>query len=173
MTFICFKCKLEKSIAEFHPRKDSKSGYRKSCKLCHNKSKLISSRLYSRNNRQRLKIRELAWKRANKKRVTGYSLASGKKYPDRRNARTAKYFANKKKRTPSWITKAHLKEIEEFYSLAKELQWLSEEKLTVDHIVPLCGKNVSGLHVPWNLQILPVSMNCKKNNIFLTQHGQR
>lgn len=68
--------------------------------------------------------------------------------------------------TPKWLTVAQLKEIEQFYILTKELQWLScpTDPLTVDHIIPLQGKNISGLHVPWNLQILPLSMNARKNN---------
>lgn len=69
-------------------------------------------------------------------------------------------------RTPKWLTDEHWKQIQEFYSLCKELQWLSDptDPLSVDHIVPLQGKNVSGLHVPWNLQILPKSLNSKKRN---------
>jgi hypothetical protein len=84
--------------------------------------------------------------------------------PDKINAFTAKRRAAKLNATPPWLTKDQLKEIAKFYTLAKELQWLSDEPLEVDHITPLQGENVSGLHVPWNLQILPKSANCSKGN---------
>lgn len=80
------------------------------------------------------------------------------------NAKWAKYKASQLQATPKWLNKDQLKEIEWFYITAKELQWLSEEPLEVDHIIPLQGENISGLHVPWNLQILPLKQNRSKSN---------
>lgn len=50
------------------------------------------------------------------------------------------------------------------YALALHLSETTEHEWQVDHIIPLQGKNVSGLHVPENLQVIERSINSKKRN---------
>ena len=83
---------------------------------------------------------------------------------DKRNALFAKYYSKKSQRTPQWLTAQQYKQIAEYYKMAKELETVFPWKQHVDHIVPLNGNTVSGLHVPWNLQIMSEKMNKEKSN---------
>jgi hypothetical protein len=81
-------------------------------------------------------------------------------FKDYRTARKTRV----KQATPPWLTKLHWQEIESIYSLARDCQITSGQMYHVDHILPLKGKNVCGLHVPWNLQVLPADINQSKRN---------
>jgi hypothetical protein len=76
------------------------------------------------------------------------------------NAYAAKRHASKMQRTPAW---ANQKEITMWYEVAEVLS-RSGVKFHVDHVVPMQGKNVSGLHVSENMQVLPASLNISKHN---------
>jgi hypothetical protein len=84
--------------------------------------------------------------------------------PHKVNALSAKRRAAKIQRTPQWLSDTQLEQIEAFYKQAKDLTDLSGTEHHVDHIVPLQGKTVSGLHVPWNLQVITAKENLSKNN---------
>jgi len=117
-------------------------------------------------NSDKVKAKAKNWAELHPEKAKGHRETYRIKNPGQVNAITAKRRAAKLLATPKWLTEDQFKEICEYYILAKELQWLSDptDPLEVDHIVPLRGKKVSGLHVPWNLQILPKSLNCSKNN---------
>jgi hypothetical protein len=68
-------------------------------------------------------------------------------------------------RTPPWLTGEQRREIAAIYEQARRLSDAGEPR-TVDHICPLQSAVVSGLHVPWNLQVLTREENARKYNKF-------
>lgn len=70
--------------------------------------------------------------------------------------------AMKIKATPIWVDMAL---IDAIYTECQRRRDLGEE-VEVDHEVPLKGKNVCGLHVHYNLRIIPTADNRSKSNKF-------
>jgi hypothetical protein len=68
------------------------------------------------------------------------------------------------KRTPTWLTENDYWMIEQTYELSALRTKLFGFAWHVDHIIPLQGKYVSGLHVPTNLQVIPATENLRKAN---------
>ena len=82
--------------------------------------------------------------------------------PDKVNAFSAKRRAAKLNRTPAW---ANQKAIADFY-LDAQVRTLDGVEHHVDHIIPLQGKLVSGLHCEANLQVITAQENLAKSNSF-------
>lgn len=82
------------------------------------------------------------------------------------NASTRKRQAAKMQRTPKWLTESDHLRMKCIYQVADMRSKESDQKWHVDHIVPLQGRTVSGLHVPWNLRVIKAIENVSKGNRF-------
>lgn len=107
---------------------------------------LSSKRAYCEANREREANRARAWRANNKARKLAEVTAQ------KAAVRVA---------TPQWVDR---RAIEVVYIAAARITAESGIQHHVDHIVPLRGENVCGLHVPWNLQPLPAKANLQKGN---------
>lgn len=89
------------------------------------------------------------------------------------NAKTARRRAKKLRATPLWLTDLQKEHIKMFYECAAMMTKETGTRFEVDHIMPLQGKLSSGLHVPWNLQVIPMSDNRKKGRTCGTTKAAR
>lgn len=163
----CRICSETLALAAFSRKADNVDGLQTACKACmsevakrwnasnkdraranqraHAKSETCRANLQRPEVRARRNAVVSAWRAAN---------------PDRVNFHCAKRRAAKLQATPPW---ADLAKIAEVYRLAAECKALGVE-CHVDHVVPLQGENVCGLHTHDNLQILLVKENLRKSN---------
>jgi len=170
-TKTCVKCCVQQDIGEFQAVGPGGRYRRHACRLCVNAAHTAwrSTHLdvvaaYGKANRSAYPIAHAnnvaVWRAANPAAVAAISKRSRAKHRDRIRAAVAKQCADRIKRTPPW---ADQDELRKWYALAVETG------THVDHIVPLRGELVSGLHVPWNLQLLSAKDNRLKSNKFEIQ----
>jgi hypothetical protein len=117
-------------------------------------------------NRDRYRSAAAEWQRANPARVNAGAKARRLRDPAAFLASATATRLAKHRRRPPWLTQEHKREIRNLYRLARRLTVETGLRHTVDHIVPLRGKRVSGLHGPWNLQVLTEFENKSKSNKF-------
>lgn len=176
----CKVCEETKTLDKFVKHKNYKTGRMTTCKSCwataqkkYRQENIQTVRATERNSKRKtykpeierqrkreayktnptkFRKRNLEWYYNNKEKVFD-SVAS-------RNRR-------RKEATPRWLTKEQRLDILQMYRLKRKLSKLLGVDYEVDHIVPLQGKNVCGLHVPWNLQLLEKSLNRSKGNSYV------
>ena len=115
-------------------------------------------------NREKHRASTKAWYEANKEEKLAKNKAWAQVNKDKVNAFAAKRRAARINRTPSWLTKEDLGKIKELYKEAQKRKEETGEEWHVDHIIPLQGENISGLHVPDNLQVIRATENKSKGN---------
>jgi len=171
----CSKCNEDKSEESFYKKKGYKNGLSSWCKPC---EKLYHANRYE-NNKEHITKRNAEWVKNNPEKKAAINRASGIRNKEKRNeqarafkkrnkaqvnAANAFRRASVREATPPWLDAQHKQDIKSLYILAQKFESLFGLKYHVDHIVPLNGEGVCGLHVPWNLQILEAKVNLKKSN---------
>lgn len=132
------------------PATESKRWYGDICLNCRNHA-------YYQANKERIKMKATLWANANREKVNKANAKWSKENRATKNYQEAMRRAAKLNATPSWLSEEQKSEIKKIYDNCPTGQ-------NVDHIMPLRGKTLSGLHVPWNLQYLPDSENKRKGN---------
>jgi len=162
---ICSKCGEELPLELFEKRKDSADGMRGCCRDCTRKTK----QQYRDNNRESVRAQQSKWIENNRQ----HHNANCKKWADGNRDKTRHFvkswairnrgkraFTENKRRaaklnaTPVWADLGEILDIYESCPVGHH----------VDHIIPLQGKNVCGLHVEYNLQHMLAKDNLAKSN---------
>ena len=164
----CNCCKLEKPKTDFYKKPTAKDGLFWWCKVCHKESMKAKYHKQAQNEtyRTREKARINAFWTANPEIRKNCDQNYADTHRPQLRAHASKHRAAKVKRTPSWLTVDDFWIMEEAHALAVQRTKMLGFSWHVDHIVPLHGALVSGLHVPHNLQVIPAWENRRKANKF-------
>jgi hypothetical protein len=190
----CSKCKNTKDVSCFAKHKLRKDGLHNECRQCvsdrdkvrrivlekelkekskqyysENKEVILAKvKEYKENNSDKIAKCQKEYAAKNKEKLKKYLSVYIKKHRENNRdayaAKDARRRAAKLQALPKWLTKAEHEQIKELYTCAQMFKLYTGEEYHVDHIVPLQGENVCGLHVPWNLQVIPAKENLSKSN---------
>lgn len=151
----------------------SKHGPR--CKTC----VAVYNKEYRTKNAERIAESKRLWKIKNKEHVEAMDRAYASANPGKKAAARKKWTETnpakdsaakrlnalkRKQRVPAWLSEDDLWLVEQAYELAALRTKVFGFQWHVDHIIPLNGRKVSGLHVPANLQVIPWVDNLRKGN---------
>ena len=121
---------------------------------------------WRKNNREKIDAATKKWKENNPEAHKKIQSRTKQKNSGRVNALNKFRQLEKKNRTPKWLNDDDVWVMKEIYDLAAQRTKLFGFAWHVDHIIPLKGKTVSGLHVPNNLRVIEGTLNLRKNNKF-------
>lgn len=184
----CKTCKTKKPIEKFSKSNRHTLGVMKECSKCLHQSRkkyqtpesmekiAIQRKEYKEKNKDLIKEKNLEYRKENKEKIKKAQEAYRLNNPEKVKSSKKRWEINnpekvaekrfkrrilEKQSIPEWSESDKIKNV---YEKAKWLGSLTGLKYHVDHIVPINGKEVCGLHVWANLQILEASINCAKGN---------
>lgn len=177
----CTKCNETKPYEMFTKEKATLDGFSRWCRSC---KKEYKTTWYEKNaeserakamqyhydnydkNKHKISKRVIKWQQENKEKYAEKSKRYYEKEKHRIFAWQALARAAKRNAVPKWLNKELKQKIQDFYIEARTKTKETGVNYEVDHIVPLMGDVVCGLHVPWNLRVITRFENRSKANTF-------
>ena len=182
---VCTRCGVLKSLTDYTPNRAVKDGRGSRCKSCVSEvararraadpekarqgfNRRVQARrerdpvAYAEKEREREKRKRSKHRSVLRERARSYYQQNRERYLERMRHRASV----PKGSTPAWLNKSQKKAIRDVYEHARDCRAVSGQQYHVDHIIPLRHPLVCGLHVPWNLQVLPQDINDSKGNFF-------
>jgi hypothetical protein len=178
---LCKGCKKNLPLDLFTPHKRYKYGVLPKCRVCSNSSRKSRvgnvkvkdySKNYYSNNKEKIllnpdnKERARVWVVENRDKHNERNRQWSKENKAYGREKSAKRRSTKVQATPVWLTDGQKAHIKRTYKLAALMEDITGVKYHVDHIIPLKGDNVCGLHIPENLQVLRAYLNMSKSNTY-------
>ena len=186
----CTKCGEVKPLEKFKLDSRNKSGVAATCKDCTNAyhrkyqeknrdkhlargkkyhadnrdERLAAQKKYKAENRAKELARGKKYYEDNRAKIAARKKKYREKFPEKSAAITAKRRAAQLERIPAWSNDDDLKAIKKIYARCRRINKLTGIKHQVDHVIPLQGDSISGLHHSTNLAIIPAALNISKNN---------
>jgi hypothetical protein len=185
----CTKCGEAKPLSEYHTDAAKSGGLRHECKVCVRQRRAS----YVANNKEKVAEADAAYKKRNRAKYNEINRRQYERYRDAVLARQREYYQRVKERKakyarqyfeanradytrrvakrravarqaePLWANAALIKLL---YATRQYLTEQTGELWHIDHVVPLQGRNVCGLHVHFNLRVVPAKVNLAKGNKF-------
>ena len=163
----CARCDTTKDAAEFGKNAGRKDGLAVYCRAC--TKSYMAGKTYDKDRWANMREKESARNKDYRARSADRLLPAHREKAARRrkerpelvNAGNKARKAAQRQAIPAWADRA---QISTMYRKAKELSAVFGVELQVDHVVPLRGKLVCGLHTPANLQLLAKDLNHTKRN---------
>ena len=170
----CKRCGTEKPLDQFYPHHECRQGVRPECIVCFAalhaarrdpaKNSAYNKRRYTNPEYvKRTRERANAWGKANREKASANVRKHYERNPDKARMKLAKRRAAKLRREATWGNRFF---IAEAYRLATLRSKVTGVPWVVDHVIPLRGERVSGLHVHDNLQVIEKVANSRKSNRF-------
>lgn len=166
-TSICKECVKIAGVDKYKNNREAQHAAWRKWYEANKETHHARSRRWQQQNPEQVKAAAQKWAAANPEKVAAKSKRYRTNNPEKATEMAVASVAKRAKRVPKWLTVDDKWLLREAYGLAKLRTKMFGFVWEVDHIIPLRGELVSGLHVPTNVQVIPKAENRRKRNHFL------